>query len=347
MRQIILVIAVIGLLAAPGLLFSQADENGQWTEVQMKFKEFKKDAPVLTGNRESAKNLSAAIAFENKKGSSFTVEVGPGSVRIDLTGGNNLTTKISLKGEIVKLKDVKFKDGSFNDYAVRIFSKGKTWFYERAGGMFGTIDGCEFGIIDENTNGVYNDKGIDAVVYAKGGKWATPIGDVININNKLYYYRANESGSVVKLQEFKGKAGEIDLASDYKIKGNLNGLVIKGDKGCFDATKGKISVPEGNYTILWGGVEKGKQDCRIENGSMEPVKVEEGKLSKKTLGDNFEIVFTIDKNGSKITINANMYIKGGAGETYTDFGPNPITPQIFIKEDKNKKLLDKGKFCLG
>lgn len=345
-RTILPVLCVLSFL---GDLYSQPDENGTWTEVKTSFLQFKKGATFRSANRDTVKSLTALLPLPNKKNDSgFTCEPSPGSLKIDPAGGSVPKKKVSNKGGVVTLSGVKFADGEVGKYAVNFVRKGRAWAYERACAMAGTVDGFKFLLVDDNSNGKYNEKGIDGFINLSGGNWVVPIGDVVKLGKKLYYVKINESGTTLKFQEYKGKAGLVDLSSGFKAKGKLDGIVINGKAGWFDVTEaGGHNVPVGEYRIFWGGVAKGKFYCTIGHGKLDPILVKENEKYEKVLGNKFTIVFTVSQNGSKITVNSSMFVRGQSGEEYVDFGPDKITPEILITEAGKKVPLAKGRFCLG
>ena len=242
-------------------------------------------------------------------------------VKLDMDGDGEFDTDIKNKDSFVTYK-IEYPNGNKLNYRVRVFTKGVSssgrpyWFFQRACYLTAKTPLETFIIIDDNTNGYFDNYGKDAIIVGSNSKQAIPLSSVIAIKNKFYSLNiemtsepppdgkkiTNYTGMTLKLEPYAGDTGKMDLIKNLKPpKDPPQAIIIKGgDNSYFQVTDKEVLVPTGDYYLV--SAVFGRR-CRARSNSKKPLATVE---KDKTVAPFW---------GAPFTLNVNPYCEKGGEVT--------------------------------
>jgi len=230
---------------------------------------------------------------------------------------------------------IKWPDGTRMYYGFVIYppprdSSGGRYNIERYGAMTGKLEGEIVQIVDDDSNGMYDDYGTDVIIVGK--KPPVYLGKMIMLKGELYHLKVSPAGHRVYLAKYKGKTGKVDLLSGYKAASGfkLVSAAIKEGTRSFDALGDAknpvVAVPEGKYELATGAVRKFNIDVPIVTGNMKPVEIKAGvPAAVPKWGKPFKLDFKVESKIMGITL-SEVGIYGAGGEKYL----TPKDPPPFV-----------------
>lgn len=231
-----------------------------------------------------------------------------------------------------------------------------------AASMKGTIGGTPFRVIDDNLDGTYGSQparwgfwGLtegsmqpeyDTIVIGKS-KRAEPWSEYVKVEDDWYQIRSVNFGKELSASKAILQTGILQLS----FKGpKPSYLIVRGAdtfEFCFyDVLAGGkkgVEVPAGDYTLLVGGLEKGKRKQAMKamilpGGEMEPWTVKPGETTKIELGAPFGFDFSAEEKSKWVTVTGKtVAIVGSAGERYERFWNCVPAPDVSIRKAGTKK----------
>lgn len=333
--------------ADPGL------ENDGWKSYDMTYVPFLKDFPVKTftgGPRAvSSGDDGQVLDLPVKDKDGVSVRSEEFAISIDADGSGDFEQRIKTDGDGCVLTLV-YEDGTKAPYAVSFF-KGRKWSYKRSGYWTGTINKTPIGLVDNNTNGSYDENGQDAISVGLTG-YATPLSSIVNLGGTLYNIKIAKTGMKVWVKEWVGESGKLDGVSGHKSLGRLASAIFRNGDMYFDVVASKEKacvVPVGTWEFFAGESKagSGSMSAMMRKGSMEDVEVKTGETTKVGWGVNLRIEFDFEVNGSQVTILADaVHVYGAANEEYYNFVPPAFTPVVTVWDLSTGEQSQKGKMSL-
>lgn len=319
-----------------------------WAEVELKIVPVEKDFGFRTP-RDSVRVgatqtgawvdvTSGTLPLEGLKGGSLKFQPLNGRNMLDADGDGSYETP--LEKELVAVR-TKRPDGTDGVHYFRLRRDDKAYFLNRACMAVGKLeDGTPIAFIDENNNGLYGDPSADAMRLG-GAPVAQYTSEVINVKNKLFYLRVNQSGTRAWTKPYDGPTGIVDLATGFKGKSKPLFVMIQQGEIIIDAAAKDTVVPTGTWSVFEGLVGTGVAQCaKIRAGRMNPIEVQKDKPVSVAWGMPGAIDFSVTKNGNQIVIStSSIRILGSAGEEYVDFRPKKFTPRVHAVDERSKQTV--------
>jgi hypothetical protein len=333
-----------------------------WIEVELKTVPVEKDFGFRTPRDAEKKFTSSTGAWDDVsqgtlpilgvKGKAIRFQPVTGKIMLDTDGDGSLETPIKGEMQVVKAK---MPDGSEALYYFRLRRTAMsasgpqdTYIFSRAGMAVGKIDDIPVAFLDENNNGLYGDVKADAVRLG-AAPVAQYVSDVVNIANKLYYLKVNQSGSKAWYKPYDGPTGTIDLASKYKAKSKPLFVMIEQGEVIIDAAAKDTLVPAGTWSLFEGLVGPSMhQSSKIQTGRMNPIEVKKDETTSLAWGMPGIVDFSVTKNGNQLAITtSSIRIYGQGGEEYVNFRPKTFTPNCHVVEEAGKRQVYFGNMGFG
>lgn len=326
-----------------------------WIEVELKITPVEKDfgfRTPLDSAKVSKTNTGAWVDVSNGTLPLTGVKGGPVRFqpftgKIQLDGDGDGTYESQIKSEFQALK-VRCPDGSEGPYYFRLRRDKDVYLFGRACIAVGKLDDTPITFVDENNNGLYGDSAADAVRIG-ASPIAQYVSEVVNVKNKLYYLKVNQSGTKAWYKPYDGPSGTIDLATKYK--GNSKPLFVMLQQGeiIIDAAAKDTVLPVGQWSLFEGLVGPSMYQCaKMKPGRMAPIEVKKDAPTSLAWGMPGIIDFSCTKNGNQLKIpfsSAHMY--GQGGEEYVNFRPKAFTPNVHVVEEASKKDVYFGSMGAG
>ncbi|NUN47852.1 MAG: hypothetical protein HUU15_03370 [Candidatus Brocadiae bacterium] len=245
-----------------------------------------------------------------------------------------------------------YEDGTTAPYAVRFLKgRGASWAWQRSGYWTATINKVQVGILDDNSNGRYDENGKDAISVGLTG-YAAPLSEIASIGGTLYQVKVSADGKKIYTREYSGETGKLDARSGHKSLGLLASAVFQNGQTFVDFAIGKdkaVVVPVGNWEFVGGETRAvgGGQAAMMKKGSMLPIEVKAGETAQVAWGMDLTIGFDFDLNGSSVSITVDsVHVYGKGGEEYYNFVPPAFTPVVTVINTKTNQQAQKGKMAL-
>lgn len=313
--------------------------EASWTTIKTTYKAVKKFEfalpPVEGATTASGVAVSSRLALPS---SALGVTKDGKKLGIDTNGDS--TPDVWVKSE----KDVQqFElnyDGAKEPYAVELLrDASNNWTYSRACMRVASHKGARILLIDNDSDGAYDEAGVDAVLVGTA-KVPAYLGSQIAVGGKVFEMKVNRSGSEIQVREVATPMGKVDLPSGFRAAGKLVGAVLSDGQRSFDCSSA-CSIPVGTYTLKWGVVQGGARSCQFRSALS--VTVSEDAVAKVEFGGPFKLDFTASREGANVSIPAHsLTVTGKAGETYYDFSHH-LFPSFEIRNEVTKQGLCKGK----
>lgn len=208
----------------------------------------------------------------------------------------------------------------------------------RGGAMQGRLgDGVStVALIDDNTNGRYDDWGLDALVVDGRPQPLSPL--VCLRKGGLQHVKAAPSGAVLLLGPYAGPVGQLAAQKGFSAPAGLRFayLLVQGKAGIFElAAFGgeRAPVPPGRYAFQEGQLAGAGGTVRVQAGALAPVEVPAGDNAQ---GAGFgewgaPLKLGAQVNNSLLGIEVkDICITGKGGETYWPQSQN--TPVVVFSE---------------
>jgi hypothetical protein len=287
------------------------------------------------------------IPVPHAGGEGFVVETDGAALAVDTNGDGKTEQRIKgLFGSAV-LKG-KSKQGAALSYGVRILMHNGKWHYLPGSAMAGKLLGQDVKLIDLNGNGTYDEFGVDAMIFGRSLVAGSYLSKVVSAGGKLYSIAVAADGSSITSTPFEGETGTLNLASGFKVDGNLSSAVVLDEKSGYSfevsGEKSGLVVPAGQYRFMSGFVRNGAEQAKIRAGISKPIAVLPKQLTKVTWGTPLEIDFTYTVNNAQITVPIDIKFYGSLGEEYYDFKPEALSPRIVVYDKKTRTKLTEGRF---
>ena len=270
---------------------------------------------------------------------------GPLKVQIDTDADGRFDEEVKGTYGSVELR-AKDEDGNSLRYTLRIHNRGGTWSWAPGHTMSGKVAGEQIHLIDANSNGRYDEFGVDAMVIGRG-PGASYLSNVVNLKDSLYELEVSADGSQVAVRPWVGDTALLDVHKGFKGKGSLEAVIIQDGDMSFNvaAKKGGLRVPAGEYELVSGFARRGRSESvRIGTGRMRAIALDAGDEQSLKWGGPLSAEFDHSVNGDQLTVQANVKYYGQAGEEYHTFLPDAKSPKILVKDANTGKLLESGRF---
>jgi len=222
---------------------------------------------------------------------------------------------------------------------------GRKYLYIRAAGWYegtvtvaGTKKHCT--LIDQNANGTFNDKSLNAAecdrirIGKKGSKDSLFVGNYIEIDDVLYRPEIARDGAYIKLS----KAEDVKFGN-IRIPESITEFSAGGENGLFTLKpeKGTGSLPVGRYRVNYWAIErkdeKGKKwkmqgEGFSNKGDFDITADKEAELS---IGEPIISTLKATKSGSGYSFSQNLQGRLGERIELTRNEAQPPAPKLHIK----------------
>jgi len=183
---------------------------------------------------------------------------GNGQLEDETPVGTSQMDQYSAVFEPVRLV-FKSPDGPITYHLILRFAhydRSEPYLYTRSAGYYGgkvEIGGKKRAIelIDENVNGIFNDRGADTsdadCIAVDGDKVGQRyLGRLLEVDNEFYKMEVARDGAFIKLQ----KAEDVELG-EIKVPETITHFIAYGEQGYFarKPAKGSFTLPAGKYRI--------------------------------------------------------------------------------------------------
>jgi hypothetical protein len=195
-------------------------------------------------------------------------------------------------------------------------------------------------LFDNNANGTFNDKSVDAsdcdrIRIGKQGRQDTLFtGNYIEIDEMLYRPEIARDGAYIKLT----KAENVSFGS-VKLPESITEFSANGENGLFilKPEKGIASLPVGKYCVCHWAIERQDEkgtNWKLESsglGEKNAFVITKGKQAVLSIGE--PIIATLDASEREGTHSLRNDMRGRAGERIelTRNGARPQAPKVHIK----------------
>ena len=298
-RKLLLTVFLAVIIAC--LFFLRPDqrvvysEEAGWKEYQMTYstdEQFLGSIKTFDPKFYSIENYIWLANLKDKNG--FQCITGNDFIKVDTDGDGQIDKTLQSKENLI---DYKLDYGTVQQsYRAKIWQV-KTmpgqkifWYYRRAGFMKGTVEGEPVILIDDNSNGRYNDFGQDALLIGRG-KEAGLLSFLVFIKGKYYEFRAEQSGTSFWLREYQGALGKIDVKSKLNFKKvKPPNFIILANKDTYlpISTKEKTAVaPVGEYKLYLAVLT---DRIRVRHGNLPLIKIEADQVTVLGWGEPFKLV---------------------------------------------------------
>lgn len=302
-------------------------------------------------NNVNAKGDHQVLTLPVKGKDGISVKPEEFGIDIDVNSDGKMDERMKTDGSMCVV-GVSYADGTVAPYAVR-FTKGGggSWNWQRSGYWAATINKVQLGIIDNNSNGLYDENGLDAMSVGLTG-YSTPLSEIVNLGGTLYRVKVVETGKQIWVKEYDGETGKIDGRSGHKSYGVLGSAVFQNGQTWIDLCGAKdkaVTVPVGSYTFFGGECKaaSGGQSAMMRTGSMKPVDVTKGETSKVDWGMDLKIDFDFSINDGKVEILvASLHVYGSSGEEYYNFIPPAFMPVVQVFNANSGEQAGKGSMAM-
>lgn len=329
--------------------------TGDTGQVNFKFSQSKKIGafPYETLKGEWISCSGGSLKIEGKAGP-ISVYPEKRSIQVDTLGDGSRVIKIKMPGGIATVLTA-----DSQPYAIELKNTSTTgtspnWVYRRAGFMFGAVDGVRVTLIDDNSNGKYNDLGTDAIIVGKS-KFAAPLGKMIVTPKGCYDVSVNADGSAATFTKANPTTGRLDMVRKFNARGKLAYVVISNGDSFFDmaSISPKAGMPVGEYKLIKGKVvARRAMSCEIQAGKMPSISVSAsedityvewgGDPARKGV---FHAEISATRSGKEVTCHMNnFHVFGVLQEEYTNFTPT-MFPVFEIAERNTKRKISTGRPC--
>ncbi|MFT5200369.1 MAG: hypothetical protein ACI87O_003048 [Planctomycetota bacterium] len=342
-----LFLLVAGFLVATSALAGPANDTVAPTEVDLTFRTLRTWDVHLPA--EAFAPIGKSIPFAAAGVSGLKVAIEEGSLRIDRNGDGELDGRVETPSEDKKSQLVVFRlnEGTENEssYAIRVKNDGR-WSYAPAGAMEGKAGNTRFMIFDQNSNGRFDDYGVDAMIVGRG-KTASFLSHSIHIDGELHQLSISADGKTASLAAFAGATGKLDLGKELTTQAKMRSVIVNSKNGehSFELSralmaKGGLSVPAGDYILHSAQVVLGKSHADMTTGNSKPVSVEAGQTATLSWGGPVNAKFSYKRGGDELQIApGDILYYGSAGEVYSNFMPLGSSPRFAIKEKATGDVL--------
>lgn len=334
MKKFIGPLRILGLAACMGFIASgvQAQDDDVKT-TKLRYKTISKWNIQLPS--ETFSPINGAIPV----GQGFATEIDGAALVVDVNGDGKTDEKARGVAGLITLKGG--TGGLAHDYTLRLVNEGG-WRWASSGALEGKIAGQKIAIIDQDNNGRFDDFGTDAILVGKTDA-ANYLSKIINAGGELYEIEFSEDGSELAYKPYTGKAGTLNLVSDFESKGKLTSVVVRNENGeySFELSSAKrgMLLPEGLYSIVAGKVEMGKETCLIRTGECKPIRVSEEEPATFAWGGPIRAEFSYTREGEDVTFSPqSLWFFGKAGEEYHSWVPDGAPPKFIIKDEKGREI---------
>lgn len=266
---------------------------------------------------------------------------GSGRFSLVLGSGRSVTLKGKGRGclpQMIALPDKR-------RYVLAFPISSRSTIYYRSGCLQkGRIWGQDVRLYDDNTDGFYT-MAADAIQVGNGPVFA-PISELVAAGSSVYKIEEiARDGSTISYSKHDGETGQVSVRH---LAAGLTAHIAFGSGGAklnfVSNCKGKpLTVVPGKYALLYGIASdfKGKPMAGVVAGNFEGLKAASGRTEKQTLGAPFNIEFTVEVQGRKISISpSSIRLFGKAGEEYVSFNFRSA-PTITVL--KNGRAVHKGR----
>jgi hypothetical protein len=179
-------------------------------------------------------------------------------------------------------------------------------------------------LIDNNVNGTFNDKAMNTsqcdriIIGEKGGRNATSVGNLMQVDDQLYKCEIARDGAFIKLT----KADDIKFG-DVNVPKAITSFTVCGENGFFNVPieNGIAKLPEGKYLIdswLIDRKDATNNKWQMSGRGFAPnstfAVTEKGKVNLD-IGEPILSSMDVRKSGSQYTFN--LIMRGRSNETIT------------------------------
>jgi hypothetical protein len=234
------------------------------------------------------------------------------------------------------------KEEKFFGFNTRYGEGSLRW--QRACWMQGeAFDGRPVVLIDDDSNGTYNDYGADAIVVGKG-KRADFLSEIVRVEGELYRVQVDDVlGATIRTMPFSGPTGMVEV--HYKGPILPESLYIRGAGGDLKRVvlpllqKTAVKVPVGKWVFYYGSLRDGKGRnaslAEIRKGKSEAFEVNENATTVVELGAPFTFDYEVKADGNNSVLRGrDLRVFGSRGELYTRFYPEVPRGDVIVMVGK-------------
>ncbi|MBI4713562.1 MAG: hypothetical protein HY762_09755 [Planctomycetes bacterium] len=259
----------LAIVICTTITYTEEHKEPAWKEYKMTYSTdwdiLKNIATIIPKTGEIITNTY--IALPNPKDNQGFISSAAGRVaKFDVDGDGTPEKEVKTKEDFVDYKIT--YDKSTTLYRLRVwlatimFDKTVVynWYYQRGGFWKGKVAGESVILIDDNNNGSYNDYGQDALVIGNS-KQANLLSQMVSIKGKFYEVEIETSGEKIKLKEYTGLTGQVDVKNGWKHD------KLKPDKVILQQMDNDIyldiplqpktfAIPVGKYKLFYASLGK-------------------------------------------------------------------------------------------
>ncbi len=318
--------------------------ESEWVTLKTKFRMVKKFDFALppTGETPSSGGADGSVTVGSRlalPSPNLTCTEDGKKLGLDLDGDDKPDFWAKSDREVQQVELV--YDGSVKEpYAIELVRGPMAWTYARSCYREASYKGQRLLLIDNDSDGAYDQVGVDAVLVG-AARVPAYLSSHVMLNGVVFEMKVNRQGSEVQVRECGGPTGKVDLASGFKAKGKLVGAVVTDGQRSYEVSTPTSVVPTGTYNLTWGVVGGGARSAKFRASIS--VTVTEGQVAKADFGGPFKLDFSTLRNGNKVTVQAaSLQVSGKAGEQYYDFS-HGLVADVEVRDETTKVGLCKGK----
>lgn len=322
----------------------QAPPVGE-TSVELRFKRHRAwDFELL---EESFRPVGSGFRFQGVD-AFFKAEMEGQNLLVDLDGDGATDAKIEAPEEPGDESNVLLRTEAGFRYAARVRQRGGSWEWSVGCARTGRLGTSQITVIDANSNGIFNEVGVDALILGRGAI-AHLLSETIAVDGELQSLRVEADGSRLHLQTYEGTTGRLDVRTGLKTEAKVLSAVLQSVDGrhCFDlarAAEGQ-QVPVGTYKLLGGKMGLANLEVAIGPGSSTRMEVASEKDVELVWGGPVKAEFNYQRSGSEVSFSPDqVYYYGKGGEEYTKWWPVGKSPVFTISNQNTKQEVARAMF---
>jgi hypothetical protein len=287
----------------------------------------------------------------------YKVAKGEYAADIDTDCDGKMDARVKGKDDVVSLK-LMYEDAVIRPYAMRITTplytgingeESKEFRYQRSCWMQGRFENVRFILIDDDSNGIYNSMGSDAMVVGNS-QFACPLGKRVSIGGRIYDMVPVSHGTKVSFTPAVVDCGKIDVTTRFKSPGGKPvWCVLQCGDDYYDVVSSgekEFVLPIGEYSFVQGCVAAGTDRAKIRPGTLRKIRIEKDKTYQLEWGGPLKMEFSYVVDGYAVKVGqADIRISGPAGEIYYDFENKPkifMGIEVDVRSAQTKQLAKTG-----
>lgn len=320
-------------------LIAQAPVQGG--EVRLQFKTLRK--PIYDLPTHTWKSVGTGIDVGARLGQPIAVQVKGTQLLVDGNGDGGFELRV--EGTKPRTMTLTGKAGHPLRYAISLVDKGG-WKFRSACCLVAKVGDETIRFFDQNSNGHFDDYGIDAVVVGRS-RTACFLSRILSIEGSLYEIELDDQGERLSYSPYKGEVGT--LAVSVATKAKVLGAVIRSEDGKYSFELSRmaspIRLPVANYELYSGTIGLGANRVKVKEGTYPAINVQEGVHSDINWGGPVRADFTYLRAGKELQLSPKtIRYYGKSGEEYYSWYPDGKSPRIVIDNGKTGRQIAEAYF---